>query len=473
MNMYGTESPGISLFVALTEYMIVFSLIITGNFYKAFFYYLAFTATILEFDTFIYGENASAHVRYSFANLPVFTDYLRWLLAYYFAGIAYNDFVSRKTYLPKTMRSLKKWLFFLFVSGTISVTVGLIFNDNGVLNSNVFPEVAILNVLQFLVKACIILTTVFILLKDGWKELCSNYVLIIIITVALITVTAALIGFVGQYNGRETILIAPLAVALTPMLILFIFKQESIHFHLLAVLLGIGVLISSFIYGGTAIGSKWYIIIFLAFAGLFISYYKIRSITVLAIGGLACLLVLPFVIIPILSLFDTNTYAAVKLDQALSTINIFGAQNVAAWFTDMNASPLQRFDELHNISIEYLNKPWFAVFGKGIGGTTLHYTNLLSWSGLEDFSEDQIRMGAFYRMHESLGVIFLQHGIIGVVFFFKIICMLLKRLYITPWAMMALVWFFFYWEYGISLIIGSVILVLTLSEEVELSQKNK
>jgi len=474
MNMYGTESPNISLFVALSEYMIIFSLIITGNYYKAFFYYLAFTATILEFDTFIYGENASAHVRYSFANLPIFTDYLRWLLAYFFAIVAYSDYSKRKIRLPKTMLFLKEWLILLFISGSISVIVGLIFNDNSVLNSGVFPEVAILNILQYLVKACIIMTTVFLLLRDGWKEQCSNYILLIIITVALITVVAALLGFVGQYNGRETILIAPLAVALTPMLILFIFKQGGISFHIFAVLSGIAAVISSFVYGGTAIGSKWYIILLLVAAGLIITIFKIRSISVLAIGGLVCLLVLPVVILPILSLFDENTYAAVKLDQALSTMNIFGAHNAAAWISDMNVSPLQRFDELHNIFIEYTHKPWFALFGKGLGGTTRHYTTLLTWSGLEDFSADQIRMGAFYRMHESLGVIFLQHGLVGLVFFFKVIVMLLKRLYKTPWAMMAVIWFFFYWDYGISLIIGSVILVLAFAEDIdELPTKRK
>ena len=199
---------------------------------------------------------------------------------------------------------------------------------------------------------------------------------------------------------------------------------------------------------------------------------KIKSIWALTVGAVIFLMIVPFIILPVVSLFDANSYAAIKLDQALSTINVFGAANMVQFFADMNASPLQRFDELHNILIEYAHKPWFALFGKGIGGTTRHYTTLLSWNGLEDFSIDQIRMGAFYRMHESLAVFFLQHGIIGLIFFFKIIGMLLKRLYKTPWTMMALVWFFFYWEYGISLIIGSAILVLALSEDVESSSKN-
>lgn len=473
MNMFGTESPAISLLVALFEYGIVIFYLMLGNYSKSFFYYLAFSATILEFDLFIYGEDASGHVRYSFDTLPLFNNYLRWLLAYIYVALAFNEYVSKKYVLSRSMMYLKKRLKILFVSGVISITIALIFNDNGVFsNSNVYPEVAILNILQFMVRASIILTTVFLLCRDGWREQCSYHLQLILISVALITVVAAMMGFVGQYNGRETILLAPLAVALTPMLIMFIIKRNEALLPVVTVLSGVAAITASIIYGGTAIGSKWYIILFLAVMGLIIMLAKIKSIWALTVGAVIFLMIVPFIILPVVSLFDANSYAAIKLDQALSTINVFGAANMVQFFADMNASPLQRFDELHNILIEYAHKPWFALFGKGIGGTTRHYTTLLSWNGLEDFSIDQIRMGAFYRMHESLAVFFLQHGIIGLIFFFKIIGMLLKRLYKTPWTMMALVWFFFYWEYGISLIIGSAILVLALSEDVESSSKN-
>lgn len=473
MNMYGTESPTISLLVALLEYGIVIFFLMLGNYSRSFFYYLAFSATILEFDLFIYGEDASGHVRYSFAMLPLFKDYLRWFLAYVYVALAFKEYVAKKYVLPKLMTYLKSWLKILFVSGVISITIALIFNDNGVLsNSNVYPEVAIINILQFMVRASLILTTVFLWGRDGWREQCSFHLQLIIISVALITVVAAMVGFVGQYDGRETILLAPLAVALTPILVFFLLRRDEAILPIVTVFSGVAVITASIIYGGTAIGSKWYIILFLAVMGLIIMLAKIKSIWALFVGAVIFLMLVPFIILPVVSLFDTNSYAAIKLDQALSTINVFGAANTVEFFANMNASPLQRFDELHNILIEYAHKPWFALFGKGIGGTTRHYTSLLTWSGLEDFSIDQIQMGAFYRMHESLAVIFLQHGIIGLLFFFKIIGIILKRLYKTPWAMMALVWFFFYWEYGISLIIGSVILVLALSEDVELSSES-
>lgn len=470
MNMYGTESPSISLLVALTEYTIIFILLLTGDFSKAFFYYLAFSATILEFDLFIYGEDASSHVRYSFAMLPLFKDYLRWLLAYYFAFKAYEEYVAMKYKLSKTMTSLKKWLKLLFISGTISITLALLFNDNGVItNSNVYPEVAIFSILQFLVKVSIILTSVFLLCREDWKEQCSIYIQLILISVSLITVIAALLGFVGQYNGKETILIAPLAVAYAPMLILFLFKRDEAVFPFITILSGLAAIIASLVYGGTAIGSKWYLIIILAILGVIVMLAKIRSLWMLFLGSVACLMIVPLIILPVLSFFDVNSYAFVKLDQALTTINVFGFQNTAAWFAEIDESPLQRIDEVHNTLIEYYNKPWFAIFGKGFGGTTQHYTNLLSWSGLDQFSADQIQMKAFYRMHETLAVILLQNGIIGLMFFFKMIGKLLKRLYKTPLAMMALVWFFFYWEYGISLVIGSVIMVLALSEDIDSS----
>lgn len=465
MHVIGTyESPTLALITAFIQYTIVFYFLLSGNYTKSFFYYLAFTATVLEYDFFIFGE-VTDDIHYSFAILPIVKPYLRYLLAFVYATMAIKEYISQKYVLPSALASLKKWIIFLFISGVISVFAGFLLNDNGMkYYPDIYPKVAYINILYFTYRACIIFTAIHLIQREGWKEQCATYIQVILLCVVIITTIAALLGFVGHYGIGE-ILIAPISLALTPLLVLFAFKRQNIISSNVLTASGILIILMSFLYGGTAMGSKWYIILLLVVVGSIIIIAKIQNITTLAIGAIAVFLLIPTISILVLPFIDINTYAGFKIAQALNTVNVFQTTDISDWYQNMDASPLYRLDELHNTAIEYIKKPWFMLFGKGLGGSIQHYTSILSWDEEHAFSEDQIRMSAYYNMHESLAVLFLQHGIVGVVFFVKFLYLIIKRLSKTPWAMMSLVWFFFYWNYSIAILIGSVILVLTLSDE--------
>lgn len=466
MHIIGTyDSPMLALLTAFIQYIIVFYFLLSGNYAKSFLYYIAFTATVLEYDFFIFGEADPTTIHYSFAILPVVKPYLRYLLAFVFAAMSFKEYISQKYVLPPALASLKKWIIFLFITGVISIFVGFLLNDNGMRNfPDIYPKVAYINILYFCYRACIIFTAIHLIRREGWKEECSSYIQIVLLSVVLITTIAVILGYVGHYGVGE-ILTAPISVALTPLLVLFALKRQNIISYKVLTAAGILIILLSILYGGTAMGSKWYIIIMLAVIGCVIIIAKIQNITTFAIGAIAVILLIPSISALILPYIDINTHAGFKIAQALNTINIFQKTNMSDWYLHMDDSPLYRIDELHNTIIEYIKKPGYMLFGKGIGGSIQHYTTLLSWDETHAFSEDQIRMSAYYNMHESLAVIFLQHGIVGLVFFVKIIYLIMKRLSKTPWAMMSLVWFFFYWNYSIALLIGSVILVITLSDE--------
>lgn len=471
-NMYGTQIPTLSLFASILQYFIVIAFLVTGDYVKSFIYFLAFTGIIIDSDIFVYGSDATIKVeRYTFNRLPLINDYLRWLIVIAYLICAYKEYKKEGYHISNANLKFTKWLILLFVTGTISVIFGLISNDNNVLNfPGVYPKQAIIFIILFFIKVSILFVAIVLTCRNNWIDKCSDYLQLILIDLALITSVAAVLGFTGHY-GFYDIIISPVAIGLTPVLLMYASPQIKSSYRIFSVIVAVVFVIISFVYGGTVVGSKWYVIIGLSVIGIFITSLQIKSIWTYALIGIGGLLLIPLILDPLADFFFEDDYVGFKLTQALEVLNVFGAESATDWYSDMNASPLQRFDELHNIFIEYMHKPWYAIFGKGLGGTTCHYTNLLTWSGAGDFSDDQIIMKAFYRMHESLAVLFLQHGFAGVVFFIHVLGQIIKRLYKTPWAMASLIWFFFYWDYGTSIFIGAVMLVLTLSINIEKTTK--
>ena len=343
----------------------------------------------------------------------------------------------------------------------------MFFNDNGIMNWNYYPKVAIIQVLGFLTKGSIILAAAYIICDEKWYYRLSSQLSIILAAIAIICSVSSLLGFHGYY-GEADIMLSTLAVAYTPMLITFANKNVYSRNKGLLLISGLLIIIISLLYP-TCIGSKWYMIILAAIAGWIIIFTKVNSFW--KIGGVTIigLLAISLLSEPIISLVSMgNEYAEWKLTQAVKTMNILGQESAQDWYEDMDNSPLYRFDELHNTFIEYTEKPIYSVFGKGLGGTIKHHTFLLNWeSGHGTFSESQIKMGAYYSMHETLAVLFLQHGLVGIYFFIVMLIYLARRLYKTPWAMVGLIWFLFYWSYGNALIIGGIAAVLALKENID------
>ena len=66
-------------------------------------------------------------------------------------------------------------------------------------------------------------------------------------------------------------------------------------------------------------------------------------------------------------------------------------------------------------------------------------------------------------MHESINVIFLRHGILGIVFIVSTFTSAVKKITKSPWAIGGIIWFVFYWGIYISWWMGAAMLVMALS----------
>lgn len=454
LNTTTINSAFLSAIIAIVEYIIVLRYLIKKDFLLSFIYTILFMTITVELDTFAFGDRTTVS-RSSFLDAPVVGGYLYMLVLIYIYVQYYK--IRFDSQVDKHNLALRKWVLLLFATGFLSAIIGYFLNDNGI-QRGPYPKAIFNEMLNYGNRVLIILIAIELAQKHA-KELSQYCISILICVVITSLITTFVFGLTGWYADFE-IMLTSLAIGLTPFLICFRNDRIVGNFPVVA---GIMVIIATF-FTPTAIGSKWYLIISAAFIEFLVLNTKVKSIWAFALFVIIGLYVITTFAEPILGLMG-NDYVEWKLAQAINVLSFSGNNSGNSWYEGLDHSTLYRVDELHNTLIEYLNKPWYAFFGKGFAGTTLHHTNILAWefdSGA--FPESQIKIGAYYGMHETFAVLFLRHGILGIIFMITIISKLVKRITYTPWCMVALVWFLFYWAYGLALVIGSIALVLAFNQ---------
>jgi hypothetical protein len=89
----------------------------------------------------------------------------------------------------------------------------------------------------------------------------------------------------------------------------------------------------------------------------------------------------------------------------------------------------------------------------------------LDWNADASFSGLQSRFGFFYQMHETSGIIYLRHGVLGLGFIWFILKELFTKMRSNPCAMFGFMWFLFYWGWAMSFRLGAVALILAMTDK--------
>lgn len=454
LHILSVQSFFLSLFLFLVEYAIIYFLMLSGKPEKSFLFYIVFLTVSMELDAFIYPDGQSSFTRYSLFN-PSIIGYFTPLIIY---AVLYSKYGGCQS-SSKDINRFVKWIKMLLVVGLISITLGMVLDDNGILSSGEYPLLIVPDLLGFLSLIAIFFSAIIILGKTKLglllTETCKNT----IVGVSIAAIISMSLGLNGYY-GNEEIMLAPMFAGFAPCILLFINKNEKSNNVILITIFVILFLLALNLPAVT--GSKWYII--LAVCLLYVIYSfspNTNPIWFLALGVLFIYLI-PTVSVLVADIFSTNTYNSWKFEQVVKAFDFTSYGSFEQWFMSQDPSAQFRIDEPINIAIEYSEKPWFALLGKGIAGTTQHHTILCDWSAAAAFSEVQSRNGFFYNMHESTAVIFLRHGILGIFFMIYMIIQMLRGIKHTPFAIIGLLWFVFYWSYGISFRLGAVALVIAL-----------
>lgn len=460
LNIFSTRSPELSIVLCVVEYILVYYLLIRKKTFTAFLYYVLFTSVSLEMDAFIYGLDEPPFVRYGFFNFPGVYDWAYNLTTVvFFARVYKMDYEFENEDIKKFIQ----WMKILLLTGSISIAVGVCLNDNNIVDTGLFPKLAISTAMRFsFLFMFFYICAVFAFDKEVRNKL-FVYTKYILLSVAVSSLIGLLMGFRGKYGSwSDDTILSAMIFAYTPCLLLFYKKENpNSYVYLFA---AIAVFVASF-YHPSNIGSKWYLIISGSLFAFLYSALNIRSLKQGLLLLVGILYLIPIVGASVTLFFQSNEFNSWKVMQAFGVLNVFSYSDFESWFNSLDNSAQFRFDEIFNITIEYMNKPMYLIFGKGFGGTTLHYTNfeLLDWNADASFTQEQIKHQVFYSMHETTSTIYLRHGLFGFAFMFFIIKMLFKKLNQNPWAMFGLLWFVFFWGWCVSFRLGALAFILAIA----------
>lgn len=473
LNVISTRNGDLSLILSLVEYAIVYYNLIRRKSFESFIYYVLFSTVSFEMDAFIFGMEQPTFIRYSFFNLPGVYDWAYNLTTLVFFVHVYK---FDKDIIDEDTRTLFQWLKILLISGSVSIAVGVCVNDNSIVDSGLYPKLAVSTIMRFSFMFMFFYICAIYVQDMKVRDKLYTSAKHILLAVAVSSLVGLFLGYRGYYGDWSSdMILSPMMFAYTPCLMLF-YKKENLYSYLY-LFAAIAVIIASF-SNPVLIGSKWYLIIAGTIFAFIYSTMNINSWKYGILLLLALLYLVPSIGMGISLLYKSDDFNSWKFMQAFGALNILSYSDFESWFNSLDNSAQFRLDEIFNISIEYLNKPPYLLFGKGLGGTTLHYTNFenLDWYADASFTREQTGNGFFYQMHETMSVIFLRHGLLGIAFMFIVVKMLFKRLNQNPWAMIGLLWFAFFWGWCVSFRLGTMAIILALAyktSEKSLNEHNK
>lgn len=456
----GVQIPVVSIAAGIVGYIVCLFFIIRKDMCTAYRFYMIFLTTSIEVSYFATGVR-DGQIIYSFIVLPYFTIYtlfgLNLLMFLIIRSSGWHRNVKNCEF--KGIRFIYQAINYMMIVGMLMWLITYLLNDNGIFGESWFhtmtiSEVYRMSVLYFTVHNGLALLLTF----DDFHERIGSTIRNLLFALLPTGLIAVFWGVSGYRAGQSNLLMLPLYAFFAFCLFAFPQYRQFKGNKIITYIVAIGLFILM-IFRPTPLGGKWFLSIILVLAIIVYTSSPIRGFILLGVGIIAFVFVLQSDFI--YRIFGNNAYMLLKYNEASEIISsLFGRSETII----SGSSSSFRVDEFINIIYEYLAKPWYAIFGKGIVGTTLHHTSSLSWAGAGSFSAVQQQAGVYVRVHESINLIFLKYGIVGLYGMTRIVVYGIKSMKKSPWAIIGILWLLFYVGVYQTLLIGAMALILGVYE---------
>lgn len=462
LNLYSTRYIFIGVFVGILEIFLLYILLLKKDFKNYIIFYIVFLVTSFEVSLFVSGNSNT--IIYSFYRLPLINSYHLVILLYLpiflflIKGNYSLDFKGHVILKRFLLGLITVYLFTIF-----SMLLCIVLNDNGILNLSIYKEFLISDIFRHSIVLGLIINLILLLLKfDSFHNYLEDWLLSILASLCLFAPISILLGFKGSYGNEEAILL-PLSSFFGILLLTFPFYQKYKNKKIL-ILLGFTILLCM-LYLPSPLGGKWWLLLFLVFIIIAISFYRSSKYRKkFIINVLATIILVPLLVTMILmspmknNIFGENSLHQLKFKQAIQTISVWEE----GWFLTLPQSPKFRIDEFINVWLEYKEKPQYFLFGKGLGGSIQHHTNFLDWGNKDAFTEKQIQANIYFDLHETVNVFFLKFGLFGLIILFSTLYICFRNIFKNPWLLIGAVWLLFYYGIYFSMSLGASSLILGL-----------
>lgn len=443
-NVIFSSSLILSNTLIFIELCVLFYYLFNQDIVEYFGVYLIFLSLSLEFDVF--GNNIPVYGFKNFRILGVNLGILTLL------PVLVMFFMKKKIKMDKIRKVSNKFYRFIiiiFLVNFIGILFGLIqilTNDNNIQYFNNVINIFLSEIYDgFGIIFLVVITFIYLISYNLEKiNLLEDYLLATLVGVFVSIITSFSFGVFSKYGGVETLLGSNIKIYL-PFLILFnfyYFKYNKIIFSL------IGIISTLLLLFYNASG-KLIILSILVLIGVFYILLINKKIKIYLLIFILLLSSFSLLIIFDLSIinFSQSIIFQSKLNQVKSLFSIWEPN----WINKMPFSPRVRIIEFANIFYEYLQKPWFLLFGKGYLGTFKDHINMLTTFIPNSYSMQEWDYSTFYGMHETLNIMFLYHGILGLVTYIFIFKLVVLNLHKNPWILIGGFWFFMFYGYSVTL----------------------
>lgn len=429
---------------------------------KAFLHFILNLTFSIESAFFATGQ-ASGVVVYSFIVLPFITIYGVFALNIFLFISLHNNKKDGKLLLDVSggsgpgIKFIEAFCKYLLVSGLVMLFITMIVNDNGIMNQTWYGGSVRSELFRMFMLILTILNTIAVIKKTKGNECdLSRWLVAMLAALSVVGFIAEITGLHGYRMGLTNVSALPL-FSFFGIGLIFFFKFSKSYSEKIITIIFVVSLFVLMIIKSTPLGGKWFLVV--AITLLFLVYSYTDSLK----GPIITILVITFLYYVVKNniiefVFQGNDYMLKKYNEFKTLFQFAGN------LSKSDASIAFRLDEIKNVWIEICKNPIYFLFGKGIVGTTLHHTNVYSWWAAGTFSEVQSRAGIFFQMHESIAVILLKYGVIGITGLVYMLIKAFKSVKVSPWGIIGFIWLLFYFGIYNSMLFGAVCLVLALND---------
>lgn len=442
---YSCQNIRIGEIVAILEAGIVIFLAGTGRIDAAVIVHNIFLACSIEVSLFVYSEYT---MMYSYSYMPYIHRYgplvieIGLLLVILFmqkGKVRLVNISGEKTWMDQFVQ----YITIMIVAGFFISLIVIAFNDNGINTLSWYSDSYFREITYWAILLIDILI-IYNRFKNSptFANFLKKSLISLFLAVPFASVLSISLGFHGNYSYHINVLLMPLISFYAVGLAVFPSYKD---YRLLIFYICAGIMFVAQLTMTNPLLGKWILyIIAIVIVILLNNLSRERFIRFIGILLLLLIAVLFFGN----TVLESNELLKYKFEQAIGAISLGNS-----WLNNMSSSPSIRIEELLNAGVEFSHKPWFFLFGKGIGGTTLHWINWNNWNITSAFPAEQFSSGVFMGMHESMNILFLKYGLVGILFFIWVIVKSVRNISKSPWVFLGLFWFVFFINTYISLYI--------------------
>lgn len=463
-NIFFVKSKDFMALFSIVEFLILSIVLLIKGCKQFLLLLLLFTSISFDVPEFV---DPSFDSIYSVSNLPLFgfTGLFALIILTFILFLA-----SRNV----TLKIKNNNLFILFNFSLYVIFVGVVMSlVCSLINDNMIPQ----NSFVFFFKndfakyfSISTLTILYILQINNDSNFyvdLKQYLFTILIALILASPISVLSGYVGSYGDSEIILM-PLTFFYSTCIILFLFDKKYIKYKKSLLIVSFVAFYLQFFYSNSLGGKSWLVLIFLLYF-LYKRYIK-KSFKIPLVIIITTIIVLMGFSINTLGVNNSSdNLIDKKLNEAMSIL----AFSQINYYENISNSPKARIDEFINVLNEFEEKPLLSIFGKGFGGSVQDHNRSFGSFQSSYFSDEEYINNSFVFLHESINVIFLKFGLIGIALFFLLIINIFKSDFTNPWLSIGFIWFIFFFGYTFSLGIFGISSIILGFYEANIIKENQ